>query len=314
MKKVKDFKTGVSSSKISAILNKSKYRSVVDQYLYDTKQKKDSFTESARQKMSIGTLMEPLIMGLVQEYFDVDLTVDKNRYCHDDYKYMTIEFDALDYDNEVVYEFKNTEMDEDHLYNTYYPQVQFAMFMIGWKKARICYLRNGWELGYLDVKRDENFIQHMVNAAILYYQHMSNLEEPNPEDFDKISDKIDFYKERELKNTKTPVNLTEEEIQELHKWADIKKEINKLKIEEERIKGKFSDKFGKYEDDYVNFQSGEYIRKGSLDIAALKHDYKNIDFDKYQKPENKYVRQTLRFKQQKEDEIQIKTGREEDIV
>lgn len=312
MKQVEQPRTSVSSSKISAILNKNKYRSVVEQFLYDKKRKKAEFTETSRQKMNMGTMMEPVIKNLVEGFFDVNLTVDKNRYHHDDYSYMTIEFDALDYDNKVVYEFKNTEMDESHIYETYYPQVQFAMFVIGWDKARICYLRNGWDLGYVDVDKDDNFIEHMVEAAILYNAHLESDTEPNPEDFDRIAEKINFYKEQEPKKAKEVVDLYMEEIEELHRWAKIRKEINLLEIEEAKIKGKFADKFGKYEDEWVNYQNGEYIRKGNIDINALKRDHPEIDFSQYEKPDTKYQRQTLRFKKRDEDDVKI--NREEDII
>ena len=306
------FKTGVSSSKIASILNRSKYRNVVEQFMYDTKRKKADFTESARQKMSMGTLMEPLIKDLIEKHFEVALTVDKARYCHDKYQYMTIEFDALDYRNQIVYEFKNTELDEKHIYETYYPQVQYAMYLIGWDKARICYLRNGWELGYVDIPRDENFIEHMETAAILYYDFLSSDTEPEPSLFDEIAEQIDFYKDNAPKSNKEVAELEEEDIKDLHRWAEIKKEINKLEIEESRIKGKFSSKYGKYEDEYVNYQNGEFVRKGGLDLKSLMLDYPDIDFNKYEKPDTTYQRQTLRFKTRKEDEIKI--TREEDII
>ena len=312
MKVVKTFKTGVSSSKISAILNRSKYRTVVDQFMFDKKRKKAEFTESARQKMNMGNMMEPLIKEIVENHFDTALTVDKNRYCHDKYEYMTIEFDALDYRNEVVYEFKNTELDEKHIYDTYYPQVQYAMFIIGWNKARICYLRNGWELGFVDVERDENFLKYMELAAVLYYQNLIEDVEPDPVQFDAIAEKIEFYKEREPKSNKTYADLTQEDIEDLHRWAHIKKQINLLEIEESKLKGKFSSKYGKYEDEHVNYQNGEFVRRGNIDFNKLKLDHPEIDFKQYEKPDTTYQRQTLRFKKRDEDNIKIK--REEDII
>lgn len=303
MKEVASRRTGVSSSKMGAILNRNKYRDVVDQWMQDTKRTKPEFTESSRRKMDMGTRMEGLIKDLVEDTFNIALTVDKTRYADERRDYMTIEFDALDYRNKVVYEFKNTEMDEQHIYETYYPQVQFAMHMIGWNKARICYLRNGWDLGYVDVERDNNFIENMLEAASLYHYHLTEDIVPNPEDFDAIANKITFYQNLDhLESASEPADLTLDEIQALYEWAEVRKEIDKLKIEEARFKGQFADKFGKYKDEGITYSQGEYFRKGGYDLELLKMDYPDIDFEKYRKPDTKYTRQMLKYKNMEEEE------------
>lgn len=293
----------VSSSKISAILNRNKYRDVVEQWMQDTHKSKPLFTESAKRKMNMGTKMENIIKELVEEHFKIALTVDKKRYVDDARDYMSVEFDALDYRNKIVYEFKNTEMDEQHIYENYYPQVQFAMHIIGWNKARICYLRNGWDLGYVDVERDNNFIENMLDAAALYAHHLAEDIVPNPEDFDAVANRINFYKKIDhLASAAEPADLTIDEIQALYQWAEVRKEIDKLKIEEARFKGQFADKFGKYKDEGVTYSQGEYVRKGGYDLDLIKIDYPNIDFEKYRKPENKYTRQMLKYKNMEEEE------------
>jgi predicted phage-related endonuclease len=303
MKVAEKRRTGVSSSKISAILNRNKYRDVIDQWMQDTKRKKPEFTNTAQQKMSMGTKMEGIIKELVEEHFGIALTVDKNRYVDDGRPYMSIEFDALDYRNQVVYEFKNTEMDENHIYETYYSQVQFAMFMIGWNKARICYLRNGWDLGYVDVERDDNFIEHMLEAAARYNHCLVEDIQPDPEEFNEIANNIKFYQDiAYLKPSTEVADLTVEEVQALYEWAEVRKEIDKLQIEEARYKGMFADKFGKYKDEALTYSQGEYVRKGGYDLELLKKDYPDIDFEKYRKPDNKYTRQMLKYKNVEEEE------------
>lgn len=308
-------RVGVSSSKISAILNRNKYRSVEEQFLLDMKRKKAEFSETSRQKMAMGHKIEPVIKETVEEHFGIYLTVDKNRYCHDDYEFCTIEFDALDYHNQVVYEFKNTEMDEEHIRETYYAQVQYAMFIIGWDKARICYLRNGWDLGYIEIYRDDNFIENMVQASILYWTHLREGVEPNPEDFDEIASRIKFYQARDKNiNKMEDADLSEEDLENLYEWAKLKRKIDHLKIEEERYKGMFIDKVGKYKDDKINYQNAEYTRKGQIDWKALQKDHPDIDIEKYRKPETTYTRQTLRYKFDKDDEENVKIKQKEDIV
>lgn len=315
MKKISIRKVGVSSSKIDAIMNKSRFKNAIEQYLLDTHQITEDFTEVGRQKMEMGKVMEPIIKEIVEKNFNVNLVVDKNRYCHDELDGFTIEFDALDYNNNTVYEFKNTEKDEKSILKTYYPQVQFAMYMIGWEKARICYLRNGWELGYIDVKKDENFIKYMVEAGLYYLDCLENQVKPDLEHIDKIVDNVEFYKgeENTLKGAGIALDFNQDEIELLYKWKDIKTELDKLEFEEQRIKGVFAEKYGKYNDGSISYSNVESIREGGVDIKALIKDNPSIDVRKYLKEDSKFARQVLRVKKRREDE-KIIIKETEDIV
>jgi len=314
MKVVDIPQTSVTSSKISAILNRSPYRDVIAQYRIDTKQAEPSFTESAKRKMNMGTMMEPIIAQAAIDFFDQPLVVDKERYMHDEKEFFRVEFDALDYRNQIVYEFKNTEQDEDKLYETYYPQVQLAMYVIGWDKARIVYLRNGWELGYVEVLRDDNFIEHMVTAGTYYYECLTTMTEPDPNYIDTIAGNIDFYKEQdERQGVDVEAELTAEDVDKLYEWGKLKKEIQTLEIEEARFKGYFADKYGKFKNENLTYSNAEYTRKGNIDLKKLKIDYPEINLEEYRQSETKYQRQTLKYRGNLEDEG-VTINREEDLV
>jgi hypothetical protein len=307
-------KTSVTSSKISAILNRSKYRDVLAQYRIDTKQEEPSFPESAKRKMNMGTMMEPIIAQAAIEFFDQPLVVDKERYMHDDNQFFRVEFDALDYKNHIVYEFKNTEQNEDNLYETYYPQVQLAMYVIGWDKARIVYLRNGWELGYIEVDRDDNFIEHMITAGKYYYECLTTLTEPDPVFIDEIAGNINFYQQQdERQGIDVEAELTAEDVEKLYEWGKLKKEIQTLEIEEARMKGYFADKYGKFKDENISYSNAEYVRKGNIDLKKLKIDYPEINLEEYRQADTKYQRQTLKYRANLEEEG-VTINREEDLV
>ena len=307
-------RTSVTSSKISAILNRSPYRDVIAQYRIDTKQDQPTFTESSKRKMNMGTMLEPIIAQAAMDFFGNVLVVDKERYMHDEMDFFRVEFDALDYKNHVVYEFKNTEQDEDKLRETYYPQVQLAMYVIGWDLARIVYLRNGWELGYIEIPRDDNFIEHMVTAGTYYYQCLTTLTEPDPNYIDGIAENIDFYKEQdERKGLDIEAELSDDDVAKLYEWGKLKKEIQLMEVEEARFKGYFADKFGKFKDEYINYSNAEYVRKGGIDLKKLKIDYPDIDLEQYRQSETKYQRQTLKYRPNIEEEG-VTINREEDLV
>jgi predicted phage-related endonuclease len=309
-------KTGVSSSKIDAILNKSRYRTALEQYLLDTKQITETLTETSRQKVEMGKIMEPIIKDLVEKALNVQLTVDKNRYAHDELPRFTVEFDAIDYNNRVVYEFKNTEKDEKSIRETYYPQVQFAMYIINFKKARICYLRNGWELNYIDIDRDDNFIEHMIEAGKYYVSCLDNQIEPDLEYLDSIADKINFYRgeQNTLKGVGVELDLTQDDIDLLYQWKDIKSQIDALEFEEQKIKGILSEKYGKYSDSTISYSNVETVRDGGINVKELLKDYPDIDVRKYQKDDTKFSRQVLRLRKRKDTTENIIIKDTEDIV
>jgi hypothetical protein len=315
IKATTNFVTGVSSSKIDAILNKSKFKGVVEQYLLDTKQITETVTEVGRQKMEMGKVMEPIIKDLVEKNFKIALTVDKTRYAHDVHKRLSIEFDALDWTNKIVYEFKNTEKDEQIILETYYPQVQFAMFMIGWDMARICYLRNGWELGYIDVKRDQNFIDNMEVVSNYYVKCLERTEEPDSAYIDSVVANINFYtsKDRGLKGVGSTLELSTEEITDLYAWNDVKNQIAQLELQEQSYKQKFSEKYGKYSDGVVSFSNVETLRDGGVNIKELLLDNPQIDIRKYVKEPTKYSRQLLRVKKGKSEDV-LSSKITEDLV
>lgn len=316
MKVTSTRRTGVSSSKIDAILNKSKFKTVVEQYLLDTHQIEESSSETGRQKMEMGKVMEPVIKDLVERTLNVNLVVDKNRYQHDIYDMFTIEFDALDLVNRVIYEFKNTEKDENTIYRTYYPQVQFAMMMSNFDNARICYLRNGWELGFVDVKRDDNFIENMVRAGLYYSNCLVNKQQPDPDYVNCITNNINFYRTEAstLKGVGVVLDLNNNsDIEKLYAWADVKEKISKLEKEESTYKTYFADKYGKYSDGSITYTNVEMEREGGYDLHAFIKDHPHIDLRPYKKDNAKYSRQMLRVRKSK-DEVKTEEIDTEDIV
>jgi predicted phage-related endonuclease len=295
MKVQNERKTGFSSSKILAVMGYNPFRTAKEQWLIDTKQMENEMTESGLQKTKMGNMMEPVIKKAVEDAIGKELLLTKERYMHDDYDFLTIEFDALDTDEKVVYEFKNTEYDEEHLLNMYYPQVQSAIAITGYKLAKICYLKDGWKLGMIDVYRDENFIEHMIKVGAYYIECVRNMIEPDEAYIAELVAPINFFK----KYDKAPVEnltLSKEEIDLLHEWADIKHKIGQLEIEEARIKGDFAEKFGKFDNGGVMYTNQSYSKKGAYDIERLKYDFPDIDFEKYRKKDTTYKRQMLKIR------------------
>jgi predicted phage-related endonuclease len=295
MKVQTERKTGFSSSKILAVMGYNPFRTATEQWLIDTKQMTVEMTESGLQKTKMGNLMEPIIKQAVEDEIGKELYFTKERYMHDDYDFLTIEFDALDTEEEIVYEFKNTEYDEDHLIDMYYPQVQSAMAITGYKKAKICYLKDGWRLGMIDVERDENFIEHMIKVGAYYIECVRNMVAPDESYIAELVAPIDFFKQYE----KTPpeiLDLEKKDVELLYEWADLKKQIAQLQTEEERIKGDFAEKYGKFSDGDVTYTNQEYSKKGGYDMQRLKYDYPDIDFEAYRKKDSTYKRQMLKVK------------------
>ena len=295
MKVQTERKTGFSSSKILAVMGFNPFRTATEQWLIDTKQMTVEMTESGLQKTKMGNLMEPVIKKAVEAEIGKELLLTKDRYMHDDYDFLTIEFDALDTEEKIVYEFKNTEYDEDHLIDMYYPQVQSAMAITGYNLAKICYLKDGWRIGMIDVERDENFIEHMIKVGAYYIECVRNMVAPDESYIAELVAPIEFFKQYE----KTPpeiLDLDKNDVDLLYEWAGLKKQIAELQTEEERIKGDFAEKYGKFSDGDVTYTNQEYSKKGGYDMQRLKYDYPDIDFEKYRKKDSTYKRQMLKVR------------------
>jgi predicted phage-related endonuclease len=295
-------KTGFSSSKILAVMGQNPFRSPYEQWLIDTKQMTPEFTESSMQKINMGHLMEPVIKKAVEARIGKELTLDKNRYMHDDYDFMTIEFDALDKEEGIVYEFKNTEHDEAHIRNMYYPQVQSAMAITGYNKARICFLRNGWNLQMIDIERDENFIEHMIKVGEYYITCVRDMMPPDEDYIAELVAPIEFFQTEEPEEI-PDIDLDAEDRKLLIEWAETKTQLAELKQQESALRGHFADKYGRYADQYVTFTNKAYKRQGGFDMERLMYDYPDIDFEQYRKPGSSYQRQTVRIIGGKDIEI-----------
>jgi len=297
-------KTGFSSSKILAVMGKNRFRTATEQWLIDTKQKVVEMTETGLQKTKMGNTLEPVIKKLVEEAIGKELWLTKERYMHDDYDFLTIEFDALDKENEVVYEFKNTEHEKDYLIQMYYPQVQSAMAITGYKKARICYLKNGWALGMIDIERDENFIEHMITVGKYYINCVRNMVEPDEEFIAELVEPITFFKQFEKAPTEE-LQLDEKEVDLLYEWSLLKKKIADLQDEENKLKGYFADKYGKFNNGNIVYNNVASVRKGGLDVDKLRYDYPDIDIEKYRKGDSHFYRQTVKVKKADSGDIEI---------
>ena len=297
-------KTGFSSSKVLAVMGYNRFRTATEQWLVDTKQMTVEMTESGLQKTKMGNTMEPIIKELVEDAIGKPLYVTKERWMHNDYDFLTIEFDALDQEEGIVYEFKNTEHDEDYLIQMYYPQVQSAMAISGYNKAKICYLKNGWALGMIDIDRDENFIEHMIKVGEYYIGCVRNMTPPDEGYIAELVAPIEFFKQYEREPAER-LDLDKEEIDLLYEWADIKKQINELQDKENALKGVFADKYGKFNDGDVVYSNVESVRKGGYDIERLKYDYPDIDLEQYRKRDSVYQRQMLKVKKSGSGDIEI---------
>lgn len=293
-------KRGFSSSKILAVMGKNRYRTAYEQWLVDTKQVEQELSETAKQKTEMGHLMEPVIKQAVEAKIGKELTLDKNKYMHDKYDFLTIEFDALDHEEGIVYEFKNTVHDEDFIIEMYYPQVQSAMAISGYNLARICFLKDGWKLGMIDVPRDENFIEHMIYVGEYYITCVEEVTPPDEEYIASLVEKIEFFKEEET-DPLEEIGLEAADVELLEEWAELRDEISNLKRQESALKGHFIDVVGQYKGSGIDYKNAKYYRKGGIDIERLMYDHPEIDFEQYRKPDSSYYRQTIKVKKGSED-------------
>jgi predicted phage-related endonuclease len=120
----------------------------------------------------------------------------------------------------------------------------------------------------------------------------------------ELVDPIQFFKQYE-KEPAEVLDLDKSEIDLLYDWADLKKKIAELEDEENKLKGIFADKYGKFRNGDVTYSNVESVRKGGYDMERLKYDYPDIDIEQYRKRDSVYQRQMLKVKKSGSGDIQI---------
>lgn len=195
---------------------------------------------------------------------------------HPKYEWMMASLDGIDIEGKHIVEIK-CPGDEDHdmavnghVPDKYYPQLQHQMEVTGLNSAYY-FSYDGKSGVIVNVNRNQNYIDKMIEKEIEFYQCMQTLEPP------KLTDR-DYHERSD--------ELWEQAAQS---WLLIQKALDNLKAKEEELRETLICLSGKSNTIGCGVRVSRCVKKGNIDYKNIP-ELQNLDTEKYRKPMTEYWR------------------------
>jgi predicted phage-related endonuclease len=194
----------------------------------------------------------------------------------DEYEFMMASMDGLSSDNKFGVEIKRAnkidhEMCMDGVVpEKYYPQIQ--------KQALVCKLPmifyfsfNGKSGKILEVKRDDDYINKIIQEEIKFFDLITNLESPSLSDRD--------YEERDDYEWNWCAS----------QWIQVERKIKELEQEKEVIRKQLIHCAGDKNVKGYGVTLSKHLRRGTVDYKMIP-EIQNVNLDKYRKEPIEYFK------------------------
>jgi predicted phage-related endonuclease len=254
------------------------HKNAYKQFMLDTGKVTDEPTSIGEKKMEAGKAMEEVIIQMYEKrsgnkvhHPDVQIQYRKGKLTgHMD------GFVTFITEDKCPLEIKNTTLNlgscAEDMDRNYYAQVQGYIYITDSEKAVFCYLRNGWDLCYFDVPRDDEFIEEMLLAIDWYEDCLEK----------------GFFNEPvvEVESKEMPIDiLLNVGLHEMSReFAQLKTQSKELEERQKELKQEITEILG---DNYGKLNASDFTlayrsqsRKGGLDEKALNEV---VDVEHYRK-------------------------------
>lgn len=133
--------------------------------------------------MKRGREMEPLAIAWFEDRMEIKLFQQKFLK-HPDHYWMTATLDGVNEEEKILVEIKcpgkgshQFVEDSEMVPPNYVPQLQHQLAVTGYNKMYYCSFRDGKGI-IIQVNRDEEYIQNLINEEHLFWKSILNLEPP----------------------------------------------------------------------------------------------------------------------------------------
>lgn len=150
----------------------------------------------------------------------------------------------------------------------YFPQLQHQMYVCGLKKMYY-FSFDGFDGIALEVYRDDEYIEKMVEEEKKFYDCLVNKTPPEPSEEDYVYREDQEWEECALM------------------WKSLSSSIKRLQEKEEKIREKLVNLSGGYNSKGAGVSLCQIQRKGNIDYSRIP-ELKNIDLDAYRKNDSVY--------------------------
>lgn len=267
----------ITCGMLGTIMGLNPFKSAYKQFLIDTDQIVDEMTEFGKRKVAAGKALEEVIIKMYNDETGRSAVATGEEQELHMISHVSIPFvGKVDgWDNGFPIEVKNTTRDlgrdVETMNQDYYAQVQGYCLLLNVQKVIFCYLKDGWELIYFDVPRDEAFIGRISEALQAYFNCLLRCEYDEtllPVESKTLPDEV----------VENPALYST--IQEYLSLKDGLKELDRMK---EDIKEMLFGEVGKLETPYFRLNAYTTKRTGALDTKLLQKKHPEIDLDQYRK-------------------------------
>lgn len=171
-------RTHIGASDAMSIMGTSPWKSILKLY----EEKIFGFDEIENSYMARGKALEPIAIENFEE--ETGLSVFPLVFEHDKYKWMSCSFDGITLDQKYIVEVKcpgakdhSVAVNEMIPPKKYLPQLQHQIFMAGLDFAYY-YSFDGDKGKILEVKRDQAFIEKMIEEELKFWHCLQKLTPP----------------------------------------------------------------------------------------------------------------------------------------
>lgn len=165
---------GVGSSEVPSLMGESDFSTPLEIWRIKTGRDQEQTSSWAMQR---GTDAEPKIRALYELQYDVDTPPCLVE--HQEHSYLRVSLDGYNAEQSLVVEFKypgkdkHQEAIDGKVPRCYYGQVQYQLAVTG---AQLCHYVsfNGSEIAIVPVKRDEEYIERMLQVVKSFWESVLN--------------------------------------------------------------------------------------------------------------------------------------------
>lgn len=279
-------------SSLGTLMGVNPFKTAYKMFMLETGRITDEPNLVAEERMNAGKMLEATIIKMYEEKAGSTVKVEEHQSLlkRGD---LTGHMDGWVVEEKCPLEIKNTTKNlgtcPEDMDKNYYAQVQGYIYLTDADKAVFCYLKNGWELHYFDVPRNNEYIQEMLEK-IEWYQLCLEL--------DEMEEPITVAESKEFPiEVVTNVGLYDK-VLEFAEAKERAKEVDYLKAEIQEIIG---DNLGKLETSVFKLSYGQQKRKGSLDTNLLQKDHPELNLESYRKEDSVFKVLRVALKDEEED-------------
>jgi len=265
-------------SSLGTLMGVNPFKTTYKMFMMDTGQVEEIVNEVAERRMRAGQLLEHTIIKMYEEQtgHTVKIEDEQTEVRKDNLSgHMDGWVTNLNCPIEIKNTTKNLGSCPEDMDRNYYSQIQGYMYLIDSSKAVFCYLKNGWDLHYFEVPRDDEYIIEMLEKIEWY----------------ELCLETGFFDEpvAEVKSKEFPLEVvTNTNLYELSReYGHLNTRIKELEAEKNEVKQDIQqilgDNFGKLEANDFILNYVKQNRKGSVDMKLLQEKHPEVDVEAFRK-------------------------------